>query len=116
MAPKKRKQTDETPARLIGSPLTCPVCMDVFLGEIYQCPNGHILCGDCKSKIDAKKPAKCPECRIAMSMQVMAQRTVPGHFIGGSLTWYGHPSPGSPREGPRGARRGAGNPLPLGWV
>ena len=28
---------------------TCPICMEMLRGEIYQCSDGHIICSDCKS-------------------------------------------------------------------
>jgi len=39
----------------------CPVCMDWYRGEIYQCKEGHLVCGSCKSDLSA-----CPTCRAPM--------------------------------------------------
>ena len=39
----------------------CPVCYDVRRDvPIYQCANGHIICGACK---DRETVAICPTCR-----------------------------------------------------
>lgn len=38
--------------------LECPICMDVMCPPIHQCPNGHTLCLNCKSKV-----LNCPICR-----------------------------------------------------
>ena len=42
------------------SDLRCVVCMDIDGGEIYQCPEGHLICGTCKGKLEE---IKCPTCR-----------------------------------------------------
>ena len=38
----------------------CVVCMDIDGGEIYQCPEGHLICGTCKGKL---REVICPICR-----------------------------------------------------
>jgi E3 ubiquitin-protein ligase SIAH1 len=43
----------------IEDTLECPVCFTVpDRSPIFQCPNGHIVCKDCKARID-----ECPTCR-----------------------------------------------------
>jgi len=38
--------------------LECPVCYEVPIEPpIYQCVNGHMICGDCKLRIQ-----RCPQC------------------------------------------------------
>ncbi|KAG2675097.1 hypothetical protein I3760_13G169400 [Carya illinoinensis] len=39
--------------------LECPVCMNLMHPPIYQCPNGHTLCSNCKGRV----PNSCPTCR-----------------------------------------------------
>jgi len=41
----------------------CPVCMNELVPdcELYQCNKGHIICGNCKSRIRV-----CPTCRGPM--------------------------------------------------
>lgn len=39
----------------------CPVCLEVPLQEIYQCVNGHIICGSCFLQIEDDE--KCVVCR-----------------------------------------------------
>lgn len=40
--------------------MECPVCLDISL-PVYQCGNGHIICGSCWEALIAKI---CPTCRI----------------------------------------------------
>jgi len=42
----------------------CPVCFNDYLPgqEIYQCPQGHLLCGDCKNIC----LVSCPQCRCSI--------------------------------------------------
>ncbi|XP_068641372.1 putative E3 ubiquitin-protein ligase SINAT1 [Aristolochia californica] len=39
--------------------LECPVCSNAMYPPIQQCPSGHTLCFNCKTKVDNK----CPICR-----------------------------------------------------
>ena len=41
------------------SSLECPVCLETSQPPIYQCHNEHLICNDCRVKVDDK----CPECR-----------------------------------------------------
>ena len=38
--------------------LECPVCLETAEGEIYSCPEQHLLCSSCGPLV-----AECPECR-----------------------------------------------------
>ena len=58
--PKKRKAGEMT-TTLDEDTSHCPVCMDWYRGEIYQCKEGHLVCGSCKSDLSA-----CPTCRAPM--------------------------------------------------
>lgn len=40
----------------------CPVCIEISLPPIYQCPAGHIVCKDCKNKVRNI----CPQCRMPL--------------------------------------------------
>lgn len=40
----------------------CPVCIDISLPPIYQCPAGHIVCKECKGKVRGI----CPQCRMPL--------------------------------------------------
>lgn len=45
--------------------LECPVCWILPVGQvIFQCNNGHVLCGQCLGKIE---DARCPQCRVSMT-------------------------------------------------
>merc|ERR550519_1730149 len=39
--------------------LECPVCLEVAKEPIFQCVDGHLICQNCRPKINA-----CPTCRI----------------------------------------------------
>ncbi len=42
--------------------LECPICMDVAdRPPIYQCPEGHLLCEECNSRV-----VDCPQCGHAL--------------------------------------------------
>lgn len=38
--------------------LQCPVCYEIPSGQIFQCNEGHHVCGRCKMRLDV-----CPVCR-----------------------------------------------------
>ena len=38
--------------------LECPVCLETAEGEIFSCPEQHLLCSSCGPRV-----AECPECR-----------------------------------------------------
>lgn len=40
----------------------CPVCYHAVLPPIYQCPEGHLVCADCRPKLSGT----CPECRAEL--------------------------------------------------
>ncbi|XP_020682759.1 E3 ubiquitin-protein ligase SINAT2 isoform X2 [Dendrobium catenatum] len=39
--------------------LECPICTNSMYPPIYQCPNGHTLCSNCKLRVHNQ----CPTCR-----------------------------------------------------
>lgn len=54
-----RSPEDEQSAAL-KSQLACPVCFDMMLPPIRQCPHGHTLCDACSQ---AEACQRCPVCR-----------------------------------------------------
>ena len=42
----------------------CPVCMDWFRDKIYQCDQGHLVCGACMDNKDWVKD--CPQCKMPL--------------------------------------------------
>ena len=58
------KMPDPPPAYL-----NCPICMDFFYENIFQCREGHVICEDCFRKLritNAGTSLQCPRCRICM--------------------------------------------------
>ena len=53
---KKEEQEEETVLRGL---LDCPICLEPMLGSIYQCGNGHMVCGKCKTGL-----VKCHTCNL----------------------------------------------------
>jgi len=41
----------------------CPICFELFLAPVFQCPNGHLICEDCLESVLAQDQP-CPECRV----------------------------------------------------
>ncbi|XP_044504753.1 E3 ubiquitin-protein ligase SINAT2-like isoform X2 [Mangifera indica] len=41
--------------------LECPVCMNLMYPPIYQCPNGHTVCSNCKVRVRKSCPTCCHE-------------------------------------------------------
>jgi len=49
--------------------LECPLCLELPVGEVHKCYNGHLFCGDCLATHRASNYAgasKCPTCRVAL--------------------------------------------------
>eukprot|EP00941_MAST-03F_sp_MAST-3F-sp1_P004857 g4857.t1 len=46
----------------LSSILECPVCLDMITPPIYQCPEGHLICPDCRENCTNK----CPTCRAPL--------------------------------------------------
>lgn len=45
----------------LPSKLECPICYNYSFEPIYLCPNGHVICKDCKFNL-----TKCPSCRAVI--------------------------------------------------
>lgn len=44
--------------------LACPICMDIFTGQVAQCKDGHLICDNCYYNLVG--PKRCPSCRTPM--------------------------------------------------
>ena len=60
-APKKRRTSGSCRVRLSLKDYECPVCMELMLGQIMQCKEGHPVCKGCADVMPF--PLKCPTCR-----------------------------------------------------
>ncbi|XP_068628541.1 uncharacterized protein [Battus philenor] len=69
--------------------LQCPVCYEIPTGQIFQCNEGHHVCGRCKARLDV-----CPVCRAlffgtrnyAMEELIANFRKLRSFKLGGKLT------------------------------
>lgn len=43
----------------IEAELECPICFELSRPPIYQCPEGHIICSECRPRV-----TRCPVCRF----------------------------------------------------
>ena len=51
--------------------LECPVCRDGVRGEVYQCHQGHVMCGPCRGRLWS-----CPVCRATLSLPPIRNRAL----------------------------------------
>ena len=58
----------------------CPVCFVEMIPpmRIFQCLNGHSLCGDCK---DNEHVTTCPSCRVRLTGHQMTRNLLAESFI-----------------------------------
>lgn len=69
--------------------LQCPVCYEIPSGQIFQCNEGHHVCGRCKMRLDV-----CPVCRAlffgtrnyAMEELIANVRKLRAFKLGGKVT------------------------------
>ncbi|XP_026323641.1 uncharacterized protein LOC113232942 [Hyposmocoma kahamanoa] len=69
--------------------LQCPVCYEIPAGQIFQCNEGHHVCGRCKMRLDV-----CPVCRAlffgtrnyAMEELIANVRKLRAFKLGGKVT------------------------------
>ena len=54
---KKKSKTESA----LDNILECPVCTVLMIDKIYQCKNGHLICGDCRDKLTKRK---CHSCQL----------------------------------------------------
>ncbi|XP_023336598.1 receptor-interacting serine/threonine-protein kinase 4 isoform X2 [Eurytemora carolleeae] len=43
----------------IESEIECPICFELSRPPIFQCPEGHIICSECRPRV-----SRCPVCRF----------------------------------------------------
>ncbi|CAF0810447.1 unnamed protein product [Didymodactylos carnosus] len=76
MKKAKLSNSTENKQRLLedrlGSILSCCICLDLSNLPMYQCPNGHLMCGNCFSHLLADGKLKdelttCPNCRCEIN-------------------------------------------------
>ena len=75
MPPSRKRAAGPTNAAelAIQQQLECPVCMDI--GEqIFQCTDGHVVCGDCHPRCQGK----CPTCRGKLPVPGIRNRALEG--------------------------------------
>jgi E3 ubiquitin-protein ligase SIAH1 len=47
------------------SQLDCPICLTTIPPPIFQCPEGHLICRECKDRLVV--PKQCPLCKVSLS-------------------------------------------------
>ena len=45
------------------SELECPICFELSRPPVYQCPEGHIICHNCRPRV-----SRCPVCRFVFKV------------------------------------------------
>lgn len=40
--------------------ISCPICFEIPIGQVFQCKNGHTICEACCATL-----RQCPECRVS---------------------------------------------------
>jgi hypothetical protein len=68
--PRTEGGEDDNPAPspsfvLTCEDLSCPICMNYFVEQIFQCSRGHLICPDCYRAMQSPTKA-CPSCREKM--------------------------------------------------
>ena len=53
----------------------CPVCLEQPYGQVFQCPEGHVFCGECRERPEM---VKCPECRVSLEGVRIRNRILEG--------------------------------------
>ena len=43
--------------------LECPICFELSRPPVYQCPEGHIICHNCRPRV-----SRCPVCRFVFKV------------------------------------------------
>ena len=51
--------------------LECPVCRCGVRGQVFQCHQGHVMCGPCRSRLSS-----CPVCRAPLTRQPIRNRAL----------------------------------------
>ena len=53
------------------SELECPICFELSRPPVYQCPEGHIICHNCRPRV-----SRCPVCRFVFKVSLKLLRTL----------------------------------------
>jgi len=80
-----RKMVGKVKAEDVAKCLECPVCLDLCKPprEIWQCPEGHIMCDCCANRPEMRN---CSQCRVALhhenlsrnrALEELARKTFP---------------------------------------
>lgn len=56
----------EKDSKEIPAECTCPICLQVFRRQVYQCRNGHVICDKCVISVGQ---GKCPQCRVKLKVK-----------------------------------------------
>lgn len=56
----------------VTSLIRCTICFDLKRGYIYQCDNGHIVCNECKPKVEINCPTG--RCGTIRSRNIIAEK------------------------------------------
>eukprot|EP00466_Bigelowiella_natans_P015118 jgi/Bigna1/126423/aug1.2_g1131 len=69
-----KAKTTPPAQRIIGpmfdkKDLHCTVCLDFPEKEIFQCENGHLMCGTCHNRVIQGSNPFCPNCRVRLSRE-----------------------------------------------
>ena len=51
--------------------LECPVCRAGVQGQVFQCHEGHVMCGPCRSRLRT-----CPVCRTSLGRILIRNRAL----------------------------------------
>ncbi|CAG0883941.1 unnamed protein product [Darwinula stevensoni] len=74
-------------ATRLGGILCCAVCLDLPSSAVFQCPNGHLMCGACFTHLMADaclrdETAMCPNCRTKISTDLPTRNLAVEKAIG----------------------------------
>lgn len=70
----ERTSDDSEAGSALHAKLQCPICFEMIFPPIHQCTSGHLICGECKSKLQAQ--GICPQCRSVLSGRCLALEQV----------------------------------------
>jgi len=75
LAAKISNNKERQPDMSIKSCLECPICLEICKPptQVWQCPEGHILCGSCSAKPEVQV---CPQCRVGLAGRLSRGRVL----------------------------------------
>eukprot|EP00386_Alphamonas_edax_P011511 GDKI01036424.1.p1 GENE.GDKI01036424.1~~GDKI01036424.1.p1 ORF type:complete len:301 (+),score=43.34 GDKI01036424.1:147-1049(+) len=69
-----KRKTDDALKQSVIENLTCLVCYELMASNIFQCPEGHPICAECKVQIKHKR---CPTCsNVNLSIRARALESI----------------------------------------